>query len=133
MVKKYILLLYYVFIGETMPKAGSKERIEKYEIKRTTTMPVAYEKMVKERKPAVEKLGARAEIDEKVSGILNAHGVPGNFRIPYHNFARIIDRHLRNKTLVPKTVEAEMAKFEALGCDRTILEEIVKTLTGASA
>ena len=116
-----------------MVKASSQERIEKYDTKREKTMPVGYEAMVKTRKPRVEKLGARAEVDSKVGGILTSHNVTGVKRIDYHNFARWIEKRHREGTLTSDAVEAEMAKYERLGCDPAILDEIVKTLTGAGA
>jgi len=116
-----------------MVRVGSQERIERYETKRQKTMPVGYEAMVKDRKPRVEKLGARAEIDAKIGGLLTQRGVTGNDRVKYHNFARWIEKRHREGTLTSDAVEAEMAKYERLDCDRAILEEIVRTITGAGA
>ena len=116
-----------------MVRASSQERIDKYDTKRQKTMPVGYEAMVKDRKPRVEKLGARAEIDSKIGGILTNHNITGVKRIDYHNFARWIEKRHREGTLTSDAVEAEMAKYEKLDCDRAILEEIVRTITGAGA
>ena len=116
-----------------MVKVTSQERIEKYDTKRTKTMPVGYEAMVKDRKPRLEKMGARAEIDSKVGGILTSHNISGTDRIKYHNFARTIERRHREGTLTSDIVEAEMSKYERLDCDRAVLEEIVRTITGAGA
>jgi len=116
-----------------MVRVSSQERIDKYDKKRQKTMPVGYETMVKDRKPDLEALGKRAEVDSKVGGILTQHGIPGNDRIKYHNFARTIERRHREGTLVPDVLNAELAKYEALGCDRAVLDEIVRTITGAGA
>ena len=116
-----------------MVKVPSSKRILKYEVKRKVSMPRAYESMITNEKLDLTPLGERAKIDEAVSGILNRHGIPGNDRIKYHNFARRIERLKRTGVLVPASLEAEMAKYERLGCERTILEEIVKSITGAEA
>jgi len=116
-----------------MVKASSQERVEKYDTKREKTMPVGYEAMVKTRKPRVEKLGARAEVDSKIAGILTNHNVTGSDRIKYHNFARWIEKRHREGTLTSDAVEAAKAKYERLDCDPAVLDEIVKTITGASA
>jgi len=113
-----------------MPKVPSSKRIEKYEVKRKISMPSAYQAMVTREKIDLTPLGERAKIDEVVAGILNKFGIPGTDRIKYHNFARKIDKLKRENALVPASVEAEMAKYERLGCDRTVLEEIISSLTG---
>ena len=114
-----------------MPKSDASLRVEKYETKRTVSMPAAYEAMVSKREPRTENIGARAKLDELVAGILNRHNVPSNFRIPYHNFARKIEKLKRTNALVASSVEAALAYWEALGCERAILEEIVQAITGA--
>lgn len=115
-----------------MVKSSSK-RITKYDTKRTITMPVAFEAMVKNRRPDLESLGARAEIDEKVAGILTKNNISGSDRIKYHNFGRYIEKRVREKTLTQSVVESAKAKYVALGCDEAVLDEIIATLTGASA
>ena len=112
-------------------KTGEERRI-KYDIKRKTSMPVAYEKMVKDREPDLEAMVKRAEIDSKVAGILTAHDITGSDRIKYHNFAREVDKAIREGTLTETKLASLFAKYTALGCDDAILDEIVKALQGTS-
>lgn len=116
-----------------MVRASSQERIKKYDRKRQKGMPINYEDAVKIERPNLEKLGARAEIDSKIAGILTNHNITGVKRIDYHNFARWIEKRHREGTLTSDALEAEMAKYERLDCDRAVLEEIVRTITGAGA
>jgi len=114
-----------------MVKASSSERIEKYEKKREISMVPAYEAMVKSRKPDLEALGARAELDSKVAGILTGHDIPAAMRINYHNFARYIEKRKREGTLTPTVLEAAKAHWITLGCEEDVLNEIVQAITGA--
>jgi len=114
-----------------MVKASSAERIEKYEDKRTTTMVTAYKKRVEERRPRLENLGARAELDSKIAGILTSHNISSAKRIDYHNFARYIEKRKREGTLTPDIIEAAKAHWTALDCDPAVLDEIVQAITGA--
>ncbi|RLF17391.1 MAG: hypothetical protein DRZ82_09855 [Thermoprotei archaeon] len=114
-----------------MVKASSAERIEKYDDKRTTSMVVAYKRRVEERRPNLEALGARAELDSKVAGILTSHNVSSAKRIDYHNFARYIEKRKREGTLTPDIIEAAKAHWTALNCDEAILDEIIQAITGA--
>jgi len=116
-----------------MVKAGAQDRVKKYDAKRTKSMPVAYSTMVAELQPNVGKIGARAEIDSKVAAILTNHDVPSTRRIDYHNFARYIEKRVREGTLTPTVVEAAKAKWIALGCEEDVLNEIISALTGAQA
>ena len=116
-----------------MVRVGAQERIEKYDYKREEGMIIDYERAVKKRKPRLERLGARAELDAKIGAILTNHGIGGTDRIDYLNFARYIEKRHREGTLVPDVLEAEKAKYERKDCDPAILDEIVRAITGASA
>lgn len=110
----------------------SSDRIEAYNTKRVVSMPLAYEAMVKGRVPKTDKIGYRAQVDEKVASILTKNNVSGNDRIKYHNFARYIEKRIREGTLTTTVVEASKSKYIALGCEDAILDEIISALTGAS-
>lgn len=116
-----------------MPRSDAGLRRERYEIKRKVSMVPAYENMVKVRQPRVERLAGRAELDTTVAGILNNHGIPANDRIKYHNFARKIEKLKRTGTLVDAVVQGTFAYFEAIGCDRAVLEDIFRSITGGEA
>jgi hypothetical protein len=114
-----------------MPKASAKKRIETYDIKRKGSMIQAYKDMVSRPTIDLAALGDRAKFDEMIAGILNKHDITGNDRIKYYNFARRIEKLKRTMNLTPTAIEAEKARFTRLGCDATVLDEIVKTITGA--
>ena len=113
-------------------RVTGEKRATKYDVKRSKSMPVAYNAMVAERRPDIDKLSGRAAVDEKVAGVLLRHGIAGGRRIDYQNFARAIERSLREGTLTPDKVNGFKDMWtRAYGCDGTILDEIVKALTGA--
>jgi len=112
-----------------MVKSSSQDRIEAYEDKRES-MAKNYAKRVVEKRPKLERLGARAEVDSKVASILTANNITATDRIKYHNFARAIEKRVREGTLTSDFIEAEKAKFIALGCEESVLDQIVEALRG---
>jgi len=116
-----------------MPRVDAQTRVHRYEEKRKTTMPVAYTHMVKEVKPRLENLGATADLDTTVAGVLNRHNIVSTDRIKYYNFARKIWSAKRRNVLAPALIEAEKAKYIALGCEEAVLDDIVQALTGQEA
>ncbi|RLG79964.1 MAG: hypothetical protein DRO13_04860 [Thermoprotei archaeon] len=75
------------------------------------------------------------DMEIKVRGILDSHGIFGNFRIPYLNFARALFRAKgRNSGLaLRKYATCEKAKFVEAGLDPVILDEIIQAVIGAVA
>lgn len=91
------------------------------------------------KKPLMEKRTDRvkdvfSEIEEKgVYQILDNHGIFGNDRVKYLNFARRLyhlAKRLSGQALV-NAASAEMARWAAMGCDPTVLREIMDAF-GAS-
>lgn len=68
------------------------------------------------------------EVETCVREVCDEHGIVGNMRIPYLNFARALIRakgHNSGLALV-NIKNAEKAKFTALGLDPDILDEVAK-------
>jgi len=68
------------------------------------------------------------DVETCVREVCDEHGVVGNLRVPYLNFARALIRakgHNSGLALV-KIKDAEKAKFVALGLDADILDEVAK-------
>ncbi len=114
-----------------MPKSSARRRMELYDIKRKGSMLKAYNDIVTRDTLNISAIGDRAKFDEMIAGILTKHDVPGSDRIKYHNFARRIEKLKRTGVLTPSSLDAEKAKYTRLGCDPAILDEIVKSITGA--
>lgn len=112
-----------------MVKSSAEYRVEKYLTKREG-MTENYQKMVLREKIRIANLGARASVDEKVATILTSYDITGPDRIKYHNFARKIEKLQREGVLTNTALRAERAKYEALGCDPKVLDDIVKAITG---
>jgi len=75
------------------------------------------------------------DFETKVRQILDDHGIIGNFRIPYLNFARALYAHKGHNSglALRKLATAEKAKFTQMGLDPAILDEIVNAVIGAAA
>lgn len=109
-----------------MPKVRGAKRVSKYSFKKGTSMPTAYENVVKEADVSV--FNDLAALEEKVGQILTSHDVSGNFRVMYHNFARAVWSQNRKGTLTAGKINALKAYFEAQGADGAILDEIMNAV-----
>jgi len=85
---------------------------------------------------AQEGLAKYATLDVIIGNILDAHGVPGNARIPYRNFARVVLRLAErfSGAALNKSVAGEKQKFATTyGLDPAVLDAIVEAVTGITA
>jgi len=105
--------------------AGLRTSTQKYEAKR---------ELMTRRVDRVKDVFA--ELEEKgIYQILDNHGIFGNDRIKYINFARRVyhlAKRFSGQALV-NAVAAEMARWSAMGCDPTILREIADAFGASGA
>lgn len=74
---------------------------------------------------------ALAELDMKVGAILDEAGIIYQFRVPYLTFARELWKIMRRYFRVPPALLAALvAKYEAIGARRDLLERIAEAVTG---
>ena len=82
---------------------------------------------------AQEGLAKYATLDEVVANILDVHGVVGNARVIYRNFARIVMKNAERFSgeALAKKLAGEKQKFVVgYGLDPAILDKIVEAITG---
>jgi Sulfolobus virus coat protein C terminal. len=85
---------------------------------------------------AQEGLTKYAALDDIVSGILDTHGIVGNARVVYRNFARIVMKNAERFSgeALAKKLAGEKQKFiVAYGLDPVILDKIIEAVTGLTA
>lgn len=100
-----------------------------YQTKSGTSMPVAYENVVKIADVSV--FNELSVLESKIAQILTSRDVSGNFRIMYHNFARAVWSQNRKGTLTSSKMQALKNYFETQGADGSILDEILNAIVPA--
>ncbi len=120
-----------------MPYRSHDKRVRNYEL---AVIPDVVRSKFDARKPAMldyqkEMQSALTDMEIKVRSILDDHGIFGNFRIPYLNFARALFRAKGHQSglALRKYATAEKAKWVEAGLDPTILDEIIQAVIGAVA
>jgi len=120
-----------------MPYRGYNKRVKNYDL---SVIPDNVRAKFEARKEAMvdgqeEAQSLIVDVETKVREILDNHGIIGNFRIPYLNFARALIRAKGHQSglALRMVASAEKAKFTTLGCDPAILDEIILKVIGATA
>jgi hypothetical protein len=104
----------------------ASDRKDKYLTKRDG-MTGQYVVMLKRPGLKVDVMANRAEIDAKISSILDAHKVAKTTRIRYYNFSRYLLK--RKDQLTPEIVEEAKDFWIAFEqCDEAVLDDLVKGL-----
>ena len=120
-----------------MPYRGYDKRVKNYDL---AVIPDNVRAKFEARKEEMvagqqEEQAILVEVETAVREILDNHGIVGNFRIPYLNFARALIRAKGHQSglALRMIASAEKQKFATLGCDPAILDEITVKVIGATA
>ncbi|MBS7612478.1 hypothetical protein KEJ27_09840 [Candidatus Bathyarchaeota archaeon] len=113
-----------------MPRRTGQQRVSAYDIKKTTSMPPAYEARVGKADVAV--FGVLADLEAKCAGILTDADVTGSDRIKYLNFVRAVWSQVRKGTLTNSKKNALVTYFVSQGCDEAVLTQLANAVMGAT-
>jgi len=120
-----------------MPYRDFDKRVRNYDL---AVIPDVVRSKFEARKSAMvdDQKQLQAELtsmEKTVRSILDAHGIFGNFRIAYLNFARALFRAKGHNSglALRKYATCEKAKWVEAGLDPAILDEIIQAVIGAVA